>query len=160
MDELTGETLPNSDVNILKNGVLYKAINTRKVGLYSQELMLGYYYFIGAHEGYENGELGTYVNRVNNNVTIALRKSEIIEEETVLIIEEPEIVVEIEDEIIIIPEIIEDTIPVIVEDVYEEELYPNFSMKDYKPNNVVFLVDVSSSMNQGGRFRLTQGFDD
>jgi len=35
-----------------------------------------------------------------------------------------------------------------------EEGYPDFSLSDYKPNNLVFLVDVSTSMKQDGKLDL------
>jgi len=34
------------------------------------------------------------------------------------------------------------------------EAYPNFSLDEYKPNNLVFLVDVSTSMKQDGKLDL------
>jgi len=45
----------------------------------------------------------------------------------------------------------ENTIP---QEASQSEVYPDFSLSTYKPNNLVFLVDVSTSMKQDGKLDL------
>lgn len=163
VDAETGELIPESTVEMIKNGSIFEILNTKKKGFVERPLELGYYYFIGSNELYESNEFGAYVNRKNNIITIPLTKKAI--EEPLLALEEETIEPEVEEVEVIIEEevpsedINEEEPSVILEEVENEpetavELYPEFSLRDYRPNNIVFLVDVSSSMNQGGKLDL------
>jgi Ca-activated chloride channel family protein len=152
VDAETGELIPESTVELIKNGSIFEILNTKKKGFVERPLELGYYYFIGSNELYESNEFGAYVNRKNNIITIPLTKKAI--EEPLLVIEET-----IDPEIEEVEAIVEEEPLVISNEVENEpetvvELYPEFSLRDFRPNNIVFLVDVSSSMNQGGKLDL------
>ena len=145
--------LPDSEVKMIKNGVLTEVLETKKKGFVERPLEIGYYYFIASNDAYISNELGAYINRKNNIITIPLTKKK---EEVVLV----DVVDEIDP---VLPEAIEENEGVIVEEIENEviemaeeaeELYPNFSLREYRPNNIVFLVDVSSSMNQSGKLDL------
>lgn len=171
IDADTRELLPNSQIKVIQNGILRETLETQKKGYVTKKVPLGYYYFIAENENYLPNELGTYVNRKNNIVVIPLKKREIIlEEEELIVATVPEEILEEEDEIVyIIPNKEKETKTEIPEEVNEKETPleeikevttitntddSDFSIKDYKPNNIVFLVDISSSMNQGGKLDL------
>lgn len=153
VDELTNEPISNADVSFIQNGLKTKEVYTNKNGQYSEKLNLGYYYFIAKHEDYNSNELGAYVNRKNNLIVIPLGQKDPI------LAEVPHDEFETEIEVISEPpttpikpptDSIENT------DNYVE-LYPDFPLSEYKPNNIVFLLDVSSSMNLAGKIDLLKG---
>lgn len=150
VDEETNEPIREAQVTFIQNGVVTERVETNKNGQHTQKQQLGYYYFIAEHEDYNSNELGTYINRKNNLVVIPLsRKEEIIaevpdEEKPIENIEEP-------------VETNEEPNPTVEETPVDEnyvEKYPDFPLALYKPNNIVFLLDVSSSMNFGGKIDL------
>lgn len=181
VDKETGEKLGQSKIAILQNGNALGKWTTRNNGLLNVKLPLGITYFYATHKDYYPAELGQYVNFKNNMVTLELTKKEIVEEKPV-IEEEPELIAEevpqpvIEEEIIEPEEerviIIEESQPKIdlsdlIEEnpkteIVKEEINPrfdeldknNFDPKYFKPVNVVFVLDVSYSMNSYGREEL------
>lgn len=163
VDAVTGKLLPESTVELIKNGMLKEILDTKSKGFVERKLEIGYYYFVANNPAYESNELGTYVNRKNNIVIIPLTRKqeeiaavepekveEVIPEEIKEVVEEIVEEVKIEEPILVITE--QEKNPTEVEST--EELYPSFSLKDYGPNNIVFLLDVSSSMNQSGKLDL------
>jgi Ca-activated chloride channel family protein len=216
VDEATNEPLGKSQVKLINNGLVRETLITHNNGKVVQEVPLGYYYFVAAHEGYSSGEEAMYVNRNNNFLIIPLRKNkEIIEEEELIVeetqeIDEEETITEVVEEVEIIEEVeIEETAEVVVEIEEEEEIVfvinneseeieeeqedeivteetevvieteetneeieeevivetpeettpeedpnPDFSLREYKPNNIVFLVDVSASMVYQGKLDI------
>ncbi|MCB9188789.1 MAG: VWA domain-containing protein [Flavobacteriales bacterium] len=152
VDESTNEPIEDAEVIFVQNGVKTQTITTNKKGLYTKKQELGYYYFIASHNDYNPNEVGTYINRKNNLVIIPLSRKEISE---VAPDEVPEIIED--DSAIINNNATEETNDVIVEEIEVEnyiEQYPAFPLADYKPNNIVFLLDVSSSMNMAGKIDL------
>lgn len=181
IDKETGEHLGQSKVAILQNGYALGKWTTRKNGLLNLKLPLGITYFYATHSDYYPVELAEYVNFKNNLITLELTKKEIIEETPVEIEAEEELIVEEVPETIIKEEreekeerviIIEESQPEIdLTDIIEEstqkeiaqsEANPqfdeldknNFDPKYFKPVNVVFVLDVSYSMNSYGREEL------
>ncbi len=150
VDEQTNDPIEDATVIFVRNGVKTETITTNRKGQHTQKQELGYYYFIANHEEYNSNEMGTYINRKNNLVIIPLKRKE------ELLADVPDIEVEesTEPEEIEKPEEVEvveaDTL---TDENYVEE-YPDFPLADYRPNNIVFLVDVSSSMNFGGKIDL------
>ncbi len=183
IDKLTGEKLGQSKVAIIQNGNALGKWSTEKNGGLKIKLPLGITYFYATHQGYYPEELAQYVNFKNDFITLALTKKEetpeiIIPEEELIVEEIPkeekeESITELvrkptEERLIILAEnqveidlsdIIEET-PRIEETVAEE--IPafdkldkdNFDLKYFKPINVVFVLDVSSSMNRYDRAEL------
>lgn len=148
VDEQTNEPISDATVIFVQNGMKIQTVETNKNGQHKEKQQLGYYYFIANHENYQSNELGAYVNRKNNFIVIPLSKKEDliadIPKETPIEPDEPTEVAEENNTSI-------DT-STAVESYIEE--YPDFSLSKYKPNNIVFLLDVSSSMNIGGKIDL------
>lgn len=172
----SGKVLSKSDVALLQNGLVVGQWKTDRNGQVVKRVPLGYSYFYATHEGYSPAELGAYINFRRNYVVLELERSieeiPIIAEEIpvvvneeivaeVVIKEEPkEIKIEIEEVIPVkeVPELsleieesktIETTIPALAEVPLE-----NFDPTLFKPNNIVFVLDVSTSMRAGDRFEL------
>ncbi|PWH86517.1 VWA domain-containing protein [Brumimicrobium oceani] len=178
IDKTTGEKLGRSRVAIIQNGTAIGKWPTSKDGELKIKLPLGITYFYATHDGYYPDELAQYVNFKNNFVTLALTKKEmpkeeIIAEEITEITKEPESILEElhEQRIIIIEEnqpetdlsdFIEETPEEVKEEKIAKETIPeydkidkdNFDLKYFKPINVVFVLDVSSSMNRYDRAEL------
>jgi Ca-activated chloride channel family protein len=140
-------------------------------GRFTTKIPLGITYFYATHSGYYPAELGEYVNFKRNKITLELTKSkEVIAEKPEPIITEVEEEEEESDDQKVIeisePEIV-DLEELIVENEVKtidttSEIPPSFSELDknnfdpslFKPVNVVFVVDVSSSMRQADRLEL------
>jgi Ca-activated chloride channel family protein len=162
VDENTRQPLAKSTVTILRNGTPAGAWITGKKGSFEQESIPGYFYFYAAHDGYFSKEAGVYVGPQIHEITIPLRMdpSFCIPVPT----KEPEV----------IPEVAETLPPAQAEIVIEQELHnqqsdsvvkqeipalaalpaDNFDPVYFKPVNVVFVLDVSSSMKMGDKMTL------
>lgn len=168
----SGKVLSKSDVALLQNGQVIGQWKTDRNGKIVKRVPLGYSYFYGAHDGYVPAELGAYINFRRNYIVLELEKRE----EDLLVVEqdiqeeEPqkEIVIEIEEEpeneeIVIIeePDIPQEEITFEPEEEIVTEVpglgdipLDNFDPTYFKPNNLVFVLDVSTSMRAGDRFEL------
>lgn len=168
IDKETRKELSNSSVLLVQSGREVWQKKTNNKGVIKAEAILGLSYFLAEHEGYLSAELGTYVNFQRNYVVIELERENEpdppiiipnVDTTTVVVIEpelepEPEIIIEIEED----PEP-----PIIAQETpTPEELPPgltdldeeNFDPKYFKPINVVFVLDVSSSMKQVDKIEL------
>ena len=142
-DIKTGAPLENASIQMLRNGIpLEEPLITNDQGKVSKEIPLGLYYVITEREGYESREASIYLNRKRNEVRIRLLAlKETVVENTIEIPEKP---------VINEPEVVVESEP-----PAEIEIYPGeFSEKIYAANNIVFLIDVSSSMRKEGRLEL------
>lgn len=141
LDAQTLEPINDAQIKLITNGYLLEKLTTNNNGIAKTKIPLGLYYIVTSAEGYYTDEYSDYLNKQNDSIIIYLKKP--------LVIQEPIIVAE--------PIIEEDTIiePTVVV-VKEEEIIDSseFSVNKYKPNNIVFLLDVSSSMNQQGKLDL------
>ena len=160
IDKETKEPLTKSAVTLLQNGRAIGAYKTNRFGEIKEKVPLGYTYFYGKHEGYYPVEYGTYVNFKRNYLVLELEKDKrtpepiLVPDLPIEITEPPkeepkEIAIEMEKEL--------DKEVVIPKEAPLElaKLDPNdFSDKNFKPVNVVFVLDVSSSMNQGDKIEL------
>ena len=179
IDSLTGEPIRRSKVYLINNGTMVGVHYTNSNGFIRKPVPLGMYYITAEKTGYISNYHEGYLNFQENYVEIPIRRPE-VEIETIapeiveledepeeIIIEEetPEIVIEIEEEPaeIVIEEteepeviVIETEEPEAVEELVEEvpEDTAKFSDTRFAPNNIVFIVDVSSSMNQMGKMDL------
>jgi Ca-activated chloride channel homolog len=167
IDKETREPIHKAQVILIKNGIPVEKLITNSKGFVEKEVELGLYYFVVSAETYFPMEFVKYVNRNNNVVLVELEKDP---EAELLIIEtnkpdeenedNPEDLFE-PDEIentptaeIIIDEVeVQDTISEIIIEI-EDDPYPDFSVNEFKPSNIVFLVDVSSSMAYTGKLDL------
>jgi len=164
IDKDSREELSNSNVTMIQNGRAIWENTTNRKGIIKEDATLGLSYFFAEHEGYYSAEKGQYVNFRRNHVLIELERDRtiveappvLIDTTTLVVIEpEPEIISEIEtDE----PDVeqappittIETNVPVLLTDLDRD----NFDEEYFNPVNVVFILDVSSSMKQVDKIEL------
>ncbi|MFB0997273.1 MAG: VWA domain-containing protein, partial [Flavobacteriales bacterium] len=115
------------------------------------------YYFVIDANKYIGSEFPKYINKRNDSILVYLDKPKVIVEEgpIALLVEEPVVVIEEKESIIEKPITLPlvDTIPFLKEEalVVAEEIPIELV---YKSNNIVFLLDVSTSMNKEGKLDL------
>lgn len=153
VDAETNAPIKDAEVDFIQNGVKAQTITTNKKGQHTKKQELGYYYFVADHPDYFPNELGAYVNRKNNLIIIPLERSEELIAEKPVEIEDPFEVEPIEEEPLEVEHVTTEIDTTPVDDNYIE-LYPEFPLAEYKPNNIVFLLDVSSSMKGMGKIDL------
>ncbi len=149
LDSLTGKPIQVASVQIVDIGGLRGDEKTNRNGGYSKEVVPGLFEFIVTAPGYIGVYHEQYVNPQHPDATFRLQRlqqQEMIvkqqpkEEEEVIIINEPTVVAPPTPP----------TPPVDKPKAQEGEL----SYDEYKPNNVVFLIDVSGSMRDSLKLPL------
>jgi len=152
VDSSDGKPIKNADVLIAEQGIEQARWKTNKKGTVEREVPLSYYSMLGRAEGYNSSRKEGYINRRNRYFIFALdpiEKEERIEE----VIAKTETPIE---EIIVVEEL-----PKTLEEI--EEVAPDprlrednseFSLNTYSKNNVVFLIDVSTSMKREERLEI------
>ncbi len=165
IDKESKTPLGKSTVTLLQNGKTIGAYRTKKDGKIKEKVPLGYSYFYATHDGYFPAELGTYINFKRNYIVMELEKDQTIvepipDEPVVVIMEEPieedTLLIVIEEHEIELDKELEEEI-IIPEEAPVEltQLDPNdFSEENFKPINITFVLDVSSSMNQADKIEL------
>jgi len=175
IDQETKEPIDKATVLMIKNGLVAQNLETKRNGIASKKVDLGFYYFVTSKDGYITEEFPKYINKKDDFLVIKLRRDPTLKEETPKETEEEEIaVVETEDttldeteeqeEVILVldnsEEIeqeevkTEEEIPIEIPHIPTVEKYPEFPLSQYKPNNIVFLIDVSASMKYTGKLDL------
>jgi len=169
IDKETKEKLAQSTVILIQNGQAVWEKETNKNGRVKEKSSLGLSYFYASHEGYSSAELGAYINFKRNFIVLELEKEEVIlidppfvDSQVVVVHEEEvidEVIIEIEEEIeetnvVTLEE--KDTATHVVQDQpsFEDLSTDNFDEKYFNPINVVFVLDVSSSMKQVDKIEL------
>ena len=170
LDSITKEPIRRSKVFLINNGTMVGAFYTNNQGIIHENVPLGLYYITAQKSGYSHCSFDGYLNYQSNYVEMLLQQ-DIAEvppvnppdeeiNQTIVIVEEeekpepPEVIVIVEEE----PEVIEE--PEIVEVEKPVETAPvildsnDFNSPLFVPNNIVFIVDVSASMNQMGKLDL------
>lgn len=164
IDEGTREPIQKAQVILIKNGVPVEKLITNSKGFVEKEVELGLYYFVVSAQTYLPVEFVKYVNRNNNVVLVELEKAP---EKELLVIEtnntdednpkdlfDPDEIESTPTVEIIIDEVeVQDTISEVIVKI-DDDPYPNFSVNEFKPSNIVFLVDVSRSMAYTGKLDL------
>ncbi len=163
-DNQTGDPIRDARLRIIQQGTLQKTLLMDRNGQSELAVPIAYYYLIADAEGYFPADSATYINRRNNSIRFyldPLPESQVIEEIAVLTEEvvqtEKEVVEEIKIRIDFSKEEEEEPIaepipePVTIENEDEDENLPE---SRFGRNNVVILVDISQSMNQGGKMDL------
>ncbi|PKR80567.1 hypothetical protein CW751_09340 [Brumimicrobium salinarum] len=169
IDKITGASLGKSKVAILQNGEALGKWNTSKNGNLKLKLPLGITYFYATHPGYYAAEKGMYVNFKRNFIELALipkeeQQKQEVEKEQEESEKEEEIIAQIDNKQSSID------ISELIEEEEEEETNSkdsafappqfkdldkdNFDASHFNPINVVFVIDVSSSMRQADRIEL------
>lgn len=161
IDAETREELDKSKVSMIQDGSAVWIDQTDKAGRIKKQGTIGLAYFYVRREGYLPAEKGAFVNNDRNRVVIELQRNfasvvavpepEIVQQTP----EEPEIEIEVEGEHTPIVTEITQPIPELETVVSLEELdEDNFDISHFAPVNVVFVLDISSSMNQGDKMEL------
>jgi uncharacterized protein YegL len=134
LDKATRKPIKDADVEVIEERILQLTKKTNKDGEVNAEIPIGYYTLYAGKEGYSGEFITTQVNLHNHRFVFELEKKEI-----------PLPPIEI------VPI---DSIP----DVVVTEPIPNstFDEKEFVPNNISFLIDISGSMAQGEKWPLTK----
>lgn len=152
IDKNTKQNLENTVVYLLQNGQQIGQFIQRKDGRIHVNTPLGFIYFYATLKGYKPSEKCQYVNIVDNTVTLELVKDstlKITKEEFTLIEEKPrkELKEVLKEEPI---KIQESYTPPELQNIPLDE----FKSADFQAINVLFIVDISSSMGIGNRMEL------
>lgn len=163
IDKETREPLSKSDVTLIQSGQPVWTKSTDKKGKVKEDATLGFSYFYARHDGYFPAEKGAYINFKRNEVILELEKDPTVETELIAEVpeeneEEVEITIEIKDpfedlslqkDTAFINELeVPESMSSLDDDNFDDELFD--------PINVVFVLDVSSSMNKGDKMELMQ----
>ena len=140
IDKTSKKPIAKSTVKLEEQGFLHFSVLTNEEGRVSQEVPIGFYEIIAEKKGYNKGSIQSYINKRNNNFVIELERNKDWKET-------PEVKPEPKDSIVIIP-------PALDSITAEVPTDPNLLDASLRPNNVVFLLDVSSSMAQGDKLEL------
>jgi Ca-activated chloride channel family protein len=171
IDSLTGKPIKKSKVYLVNGNTLVGDYYTNGYGIIHKSIPLGYY-FISAHKRkYFSNNFEGYINYENNYIEIALSQPQKVEpiitptQTPVLVVNEPIQNIEVNDsiatmiepepEVATVPEPINEPIvntPTQAE--FDKLPADNFDDNYYLPNNIVFIVDVSTSMKYKGRIEL------
>jgi Ca-activated chloride channel family protein len=162
IDKVTREEISASKVTLLQNGSPIWVKLTDKNGKIKEEATLGFSYFYASHEQYKPTELGAYINFQRNYIVLELEKDPSYCTPIPVEINTPDPVVELPIEVNEVPVEIS-----LEEELSNENVLPDeapielvsldptdFSSEHFKPVNVVFVLDVSSSMQQGEKLEL------
>jgi len=135
IDSASKKPLGNSFIELTK-GEYYSQHKTDIDGTYRQPGSINYYTVLAEHPGYQSRTAGKHLNPKNRKMTVALPA---LREKTET-------------------DIPADTAPLIVKNVLPEppKTVLHFPLSDYKKNNIIFLIDKSSSMNKPDCMPLLQ----
>lgn len=167
IDKETKEPLAKSDVTLIQSGQPVWTKFTDRKGKITEEASLGFSYFYARHDGYYPAEEGAYINFKRNQVILELERdptanteiiAEVPKDEEEIEEEEVEITIEIGEPLedlsqkkdtAFIKELeVPESMSSLEDDNFDDELFDAI--------NVVFVLDVSSSMNKGDKMELMQ----
>ena len=157
LDRKTGEPIKDASITFVTNGTVSQIEKTNGRGVVKTSALIGLYYFVIDANKYIGSEFPKYINKRNDSILVYLDKPKVIveEEPIALLVEEPVVVIEEKESVIEKPITLPlvDTIPFLKEEalVVAEEIPIELV---YKSNNIVFLLDVSTSMNKEGKLDL------
>ncbi|MBL4704882.1 MAG: VWA domain-containing protein [Flavobacteriales bacterium] len=144
VDQVTREPIPSTNVKMIYNGFVAQELTTKSNGKIIKEVPLGLYYLVFKADDYEGVEFSSYVNRNNNYILAELIKLVPVEVDTT-------------EEIIVLtpPDTVPEDLPdlVLIDTVLEVDS-SDFSVNKFAANNIVFCVDISSSMKYIGKLDL------
>lgn len=163
IDKQTNERLSKSTVSIIHNGKPSGTWITGKQGLFKDQLPPGFFYFVVSKEGYLTKEAGTYVSPEISEITIPLSKDPAYQQAEIAKNPEPEQ----EDVALQLPpeqaqeqldrqmqkEVIDTVTPKAMPELVSIPV-DNFDASYFKDVNVVFVLDISSSMKMGEKMDL------
>lgn len=161
IDKETRKEVSKSTVTMIQNGQSLWAKRTDGNGKIKAPSSLGLSYFYATHHDYFPAELGAYVNFKRNYIVIELERNPVIGQPVPVPIDTT-VIVETVPEEISIEEHLEEQLQPDLDSSLLAELPPSFSEIDkenfdsefFKPVNVVFVLDVSSSMRHADKVEL------
>ncbi len=136
LDKETLAPIDDAEIKLISRGLVFEKLKTNKKGKAETKLRIGLYYFVTDASNYNTNEEDHIITKRNNEITILLERDKRIEEiqtDTLLVTQEDII--------------IDDNINSLDTLATKKETY-------FAPNNIVFLLDISSSMNQKGKLDL------
>ncbi len=159
LDSITNKEITDASVILIKDGLIKKELQTNKNGKVSTKIPLGLYYFVCLKEGYKTHEEVQYVNKNNNNLIFKLVKLDTLyltetDDEIPLIEIKDSLYTDEENEIELSIDLPYDNPDTSNIQQNVEINSGEFSINNYAPNNIVFLLDVSSSMKYTGKLEL------
>jgi Ca-activated chloride channel homolog len=138
-DEVSGAPIAGAKVAVSEDGVLQKKLATNVGGRVTQDMRIGYYSVTVSAEGYDSKTVTGYINKNNNEWLFALRK---IPGGTLSLSPLQDTVVA--------------TAPSSVMPLHAAGDTSLLSTDLFKPNNIVFLLDISGSMALGDKLLMMQ----
>ena len=165
LDAETNKPIKDATITFISNGTVAQIENTNRKGMVETVSLIGLYYFVVSANGYYEKEFQKYVNRNNDSILVYLKKPVIeepiaIEEPTLIedsVTTEEPIIIEKDEPVIVKEEPILIKKPVTIKQKLDTGLSkpePIIEEPKYKANNIVFLLDVSTSMNSDGKLDL------
>ena len=150
IDSLTKEPINKALVELSK-GEDFQQFYTDKEGSMGRKSYLGLFFIYTEADGYNSKKIEHYFNQQRREITITLVKKEIINPPAELIvIKDKKIIFKDSLEILTKEELV--YIPPEIIQVKEEN--NDFPLMKFSENNIVFLIDVSSSMRGEDRLAL------
>lgn len=151
IDAETKTIIPDVNVRILGNESEYESVSNNK-GIAESKIIVGLHDILVSKKGYHNELRIFYLNKTSGLLTIELRKDSTYKESDILTNNEKNN---------------DTTVKTLVTKTKENEikanvLSPNLTIKNepvlaaekYNPNNIVFLIDASSSMKSNDKLPL------
>lgn len=163
IDKATKELLSKSTVSIIHNGQPSGTWITGRLGKFTEKLPPGFFYFLVSREGYLTKEAGIYVGPEISEITIPLSKNPAYDPPvpTKEPVPEPEEIAqqlppeEAQEKLNeqMANEIIDTTTQKVMPELVSIPS-ENFDASYFKDVNVVFVLDISSSMKMGEKMNL------
>ena len=159
VDSLTRLPIPNAEVRLIQKGLQVWKLPTDENGRIKKEARLGLSYFQATHPNYEAAEIGQYINFKRNEIVLAMLK-DTTPTEVMTVIENTQLPPASAETSADETETPAETSTTIVDTIVPSfpslaSLATNdFSSTYFKPINVVFILDISSSMRHADRTEL------
>ncbi len=160
IDKATRAELPASTVSLIQNGRPLFTKKTDKNGSVERSVPLGFTYFYASHDQYHPAEMAAYVNFKRNYIVIELEKDPAVgpelpqREPEIVVLDTTELIVETNPELELEEQLSENETAVEVPADLASLDPDNFDESYFRPVNVVFVLDVSSSMRQADKIEL------
>jgi Ca-activated chloride channel homolog len=164
IDKETKERLSKSTVSLVHNGQPSGTWITGKLGLFKEKLPPGFFYFVVSHEGFLTKEAGVYVGPEISEITIPLSKdskyhpphsddveTEITEQDIAQKLTKLDAEKKLNEQML--KEQLDTIAPKTVPELASISI-DNFDESYFKDVNVIFVIDISSSMKNGEKMNL------
>ncbi|OFY84268.1 MAG: hypothetical protein A3F72_14705 [Bacteroidetes bacterium RIFCSPLOWO2_12_FULL_35_15] len=149
-DSVTKQPLSNSLIEI-EQSERFAQHYSNSEGDYKQRSEIGYRLLYIEHPGYKSKTLLKNFNPKNKKVIVEL-VALAAKEKPILLFKDSVVIVQKEKPI----QLFKDSIVIVQKEIMtvKAEEHPDFSLANYKENNIIFLIDISGSMNGPDRMPL------